>query len=143
MTTFLRWKLCYKRLIKSIHCRGLTMHEKELLTFQKIQMQVTAYIRDPENNPPPANVEIERLDVYKDLLYNNLFDTLCSVFQVCYEILTKEQFHTLVRGFFKDYRSDSPYFQDIPKCFLDYLTNLKDLTKYPAFLYELAHYEWV
>lgn len=115
----------------------------ELLPFQKLQLQITAYIRDPEHSPAPANVSLDRLDVYKELLYNGLLETLSSVFQVCHEILTPQQFKTLVRGFFKDYRTESPYFQDIPKDFLAYLATLDSLEHYPAFLYELAHYEWV
>jgi len=115
----------------------------ELPSFQKIQKQITAYIRDPEHHAPPENIAIDRLDVYKELFFNNLLEIFRNAFPVCGEILTEKQLKTLTRGFFKDYRTNSPYFQDIPKAFLDYLTELKTLDQYPPFFYELAHYEWV
>ncbi len=114
----------------------------ELLPFQKLQKQLTAFIRDPDNQPMPQNVDPERANIYKELLFNNLLETIGNALPVCKEILSKQDFNYLVRSFFKDVRTQSPYFHDIPKAFIEYL-NQQDLPKhYPPFLQELAHYEW-
>lgn len=113
------------------------------LPFQEIQQQITAYIRDPKHASPPKNVDIDRLNVYKEILFNNLAEIIENAFPVCFKILTKKQFRTLIRGFFKNYRINSPFFHDIPKAFVDYLWQLEQVENYPIFLSELAHYEWV
>ncbi|MDH5361618.1 MAG: DNA-binding domain-containing protein, partial [Gammaproteobacteria bacterium] len=42
--------------------------------FQVIQYQFAAYIRDPEQNPAPDNIEARRMKIYAELFYNNVED---------------------------------------------------------------------
>ncbi|MCP4827546.1 MAG: DUF2063 domain-containing protein, partial [Proteobacteria bacterium] len=45
-------------------------------------MIMARYLRDPQNNPPPEDVEQRRLKIYEDLIYNNIEGFISSGFPV-------------------------------------------------------------
>jgi hypothetical protein len=114
------------------------------MDFQQYQREFTAHIRDPQGVTRPKGVPARRMKVYNALLYNNLEGFLLSCFPVCRKILGKRRWERLVRAFFRDHVSHTPYFRQIPEEFLKYLqeewARPDDI---PPFLPELAHYEWV
>ena len=112
--------------------------------FQKYQREFTAHIRDPQHMSRPKGVPARRMKVYTALLYNNMEGFLLSCFPVCRKILGKRRWARLVRAFFRDHVNHTPYFRQIPEEFLKYLQEEWDVPAYfPAFLPELAHYEWI
>ena len=117
--------------------------------FQRTQYQFAAHLRDPEHcSPPQANksqpIEERRLGIYRELVYNNIHTFISSGFPVLCGILGVESVNRLVRQFIVDYRCHSPYFLEISQEFLHFLQEQYQLTESdPAFLLELAHYEWV
>ena len=117
--------------------------------FQRTQYQFAAHLRDPEHcSPPQANknqpIEERRLSIYRELVYNNIHTFISSGFPVLCGILGPESVNRLVRQFIVDYRCHSPYFLEISQEFLRFLQEQYQLTESdPAFLLELAHYEWV
>ena len=112
--------------------------------FQKYQREFTAHIRDPQHVSRPKGVPARRMKVYTALLYNNMEGFLLSCFPVCRKILGKRRWDRLVRAFFRDHVNHTPYFRQIPEEFLKYLQEEWDApTDFPAFLPELAHYEWI
>lgn len=112
--------------------------------FKKNQYEFTAHIRDPEKNPLPDGVEDRRMNIYRELLYNNVDGFLTSGFPVIREIYSDENWNRMVRDFFAHHESHSPYFLEISQEFLDYLQNEREpQAEDPAGLLELAHYEWV
>ncbi|KAF0101907.1 MAG: hypothetical protein FD187_58 [bacterium] len=114
------------------------------MEFQYYQRAFTAHIRDPRGVARPKGVPARRMKVYNELLYNNLEGFLFSCFPVCRKILGKRRWGRLVRAFFRDHASHTPYFRQIPEEFLKYLQEeWVPVPDYPAFLPELAHYEWV
>lgn len=110
------------------------------------QQALTRYLRDPEHEAPPADMNAARVNVYRDLVFNNVSQLLGSTFPVLIRIIGQERWRTLIRGFLRDYRAQTPKFGEIAEEFVGYLASepavLGDL-KWPAFLVELAHYEWV
>ncbi len=112
--------------------------------FQKIQQTFLSNIRQPTTQLESIpNVTSERMQVYKELVYNNIESTVRKTFPVISKILTKTKWHHLVRKFISTQELQSPYFQDISKEFVRYLSTLnEDEFCYP-FLAELAHYEWI
>lgn len=114
------------------------------MDFQQYQREFTAHIRDPRQVKRPKGVPARRMRVYNELLYNNAEGFLLSCFPVCRKVLGKRRWQPLVRAFFRDHVSHTPYFRQIPEEFLRYLQDEWQPTDdYPAFLPELAHYEWV
>lgn len=113
-------------------------------SFQDVQYQFTAHLRDPEKHPAPTNIEDRRMEIYRGLLYKNVQSFLASGFPVTKKLYSDEDWHKMVRHFFSTHQSHSPYFKDISKEFIDYLTNEREIqTEDPIFLKELAHYEWL
>ena len=110
--------------------------------FRTTQARFAAYIRDPANNPRPADVEPRRMDMYRELFFNNIHSFLSSNFPVLRAILNDRQWQELAADFFAGHPCRTPYFSEIAEEFLAYLQSRDDSADYP-FLLELAHYEWV
>lgn len=111
--------------------------------FKAKQLEFAAYIRDPENNPPPADVKPQRMAMYRELFFNNIDSFLSANFPVLRAILNDRQWFELGQDFFAKHISRSPHFSEIPEEFLDYLQNERDSSEDFPFMLELAHYEWV
>ena len=121
----------------------------ESTDFRARQIEFAAYIRDPDNQPAPANIEARRMGVYADLFFNNVRNFLGGHFPVLRELLGEDRWALLVRDYYRDHQSHSPLFPDMPREFLSYLADERasgkrtDEQPDPPFMYELAHYEWV
>ena len=112
--------------------------------FQQFQYAFTAHIRDPKTHPRPRGIEARRMNIYNELLYNNTEGFLLSCYPVLRKVLGKQKWTRLVRAFFSTHRSQTPYFRQIPDEFLQFLqTEWPRPDNYPAYLVELAHYEWI
>ncbi|WP_039916373.1 HvfC family RiPP maturation protein [Cellvibrio mixtus] len=113
-------------------------------TFQQIQLELTAYLRSPEQSPAPANVETRRLHIYRDLVYNNIENFIANVFPVTCSILGDNSWHKLVREFIQNHDCQTPYFVQISDEFVQYTLQVRGLRDGdPAYLLELIHYEWI
>lgn len=111
--------------------------------FKAKQAEFSAYIRDPFNNPRPADVKKQRIETYRELFFNNVESFLSSNFPVIKTLLNDQQWFELTQDFFSNHSSTTPYFSEISEEFIDFLQNeRKNDSDYP-FLLELAHYEWV
>lgn len=112
--------------------------------FKKHQYEFTAHIRDPQKNAKPDGIEDRRMGIYRELFYNNIEGFISSSFPVIRTIYNDENWHKMVRDFFSNHESHTPYFLEIAQEFIDYLKNERQPQKEdPAGLIELAHYEWV
>jgi hypothetical protein len=110
------------------------------------QQALTRYLRDPEHQLPPADMNAARVNVYRDLVFNNVSQLLSGTFPVLIRIIGEQRWRLLVRGFLRDWRARTPKFGEIAETFLDYLATQPQVLRegeWPAFLLELAHYEWV
>ena len=111
--------------------------------FKAKQLEFAAYIRDPESNPPPADVMPQRMAMYRELFFNNIDSFLAANFPVLRTILNDRQWFELGQDFFARHASRTPHFSQIPEEFLAYLQNERDSSADFPFMLELAHYEWV
>lgn len=111
--------------------------------FQQYQMAFTRHIRDPERNARPAGVEARNMQIYNDLLYNNVFTLVSSCFPVTRMVLGSEHWEALLRSFFAQHRPRTPYFRQIPEEFLQFMQAREPAADDPDFLIYLLHYEWV
>lgn len=117
--------------------------ESMKVDFRAKQLEFAAYIKDPENNPPPADVRPQRMAMYRELFFNNIDSFLSANFPVIRTLLNDRQWFELGQDFFAKHANQSPHFSEIPEEFLDYLQNERDSSNDFPFLLELAHYEWV
>ncbi|NVJ50812.1 MAG: putative DNA-binding domain-containing protein [Gammaproteobacteria bacterium] len=112
--------------------------------FQQAQIEFARYLRDPDRVQAPAGIEQRRLDVYRELIFNNIKGFIESGFPVLNTIVDETEWHELIYQFVRDHRAKSPYFAEVAQEFLLFLesTDLSLKSRYP-FIVELAHYEWV
>ena len=113
-------------------------------SFKDIQYQFTRHIRDPGNVPAPEDIEDRRMAIYRDLLYRSVESFLANSFPVLRRVLKDDEWHSLMREYFKNHQARTPLFPKMPQEFLQYLQDNEETAEglYP-FLLELAHYEWV
>lgn len=124
--------------------RRLVVGWAEMNSLEQSQQQLTAHIRDPEQVDGPKGVEQRRLKIYRELFYNNIEGFISSGFPVLRDIFSDENWHAMVRDFMVKHRCHTPYFLEIAQEFLLYLQQSRDPNASdPAFMQELAHYEWV
>lgn len=112
--------------------------------LREAQRQWARHLRDPQSHAGPAGVETRRLQVYRDLVFNNIEGFLRSGFPVLHSLHSPPRWRNLVREFIRSHVSHSPYFLEISQEFLAFLMQeYQPDAEDPPFLLELAHYEWV
>lgn len=110
-----------------------------LPAFQQFQMDFGRRCRDPRA-PRPAGVPARNMAIYEELLFNNISDFLDACFPVCRQMIGETRWRRLNRAFFRDWRGATPLFRHIPREFTQFLETVK--YPLPAWLCDLAHYEW-
>lgn len=111
--------------------------------FQSVQRNFAAQLRMPGDD---ASIDIEprRLKIYQDLFFNNIESFLASGFPVLRSLYGEADWLALVRQFMQRHACQTPYFLQIGTEFLDFLEREHVPRPVdPAFIGELAHYEWV
>tara|TARA_R110002050_G_scaffold71891_3_gene154641 strand:- start:25966 stop:26736 length:771 start_codon:yes stop_codon:yes gene_type:complete len=112
-------------------------------SFIDTQYQFAAYLRDPDNQTMPDNIEPRRMAVYRELFYNNIEGFIANGFPVLRQITSDAAWHSMIRDFMIKHHSKTPIFHEISSEFLAYLESERDNANDPTFIQELAHYEWV
>lgn len=108
------------------------------------QFAFARHLRDPARNAPPPGIEDRRMAVYRDLFFNNIESLLAGNFPVIRKTLGDAAWRALARDFYAEHRSHTPLFPEIAREFIRYLEAREDQARGdPAWLRELAHYEWV
>lgn len=110
--------------------------------FRSVQMAFAGHIRNPELTAPDA-IEDRRMAIYRRLIYNNIQNFCSTAFPVLKSLLDDVHWQAMIRDFMIQHRCQRPLFNEIAQEFIEYLENERDLSKDPAFIQELAHYEWV
>ncbi len=112
--------------------------------FVKTQQSFVAQLREAEPAELDYPIEARRLKIYRELFFNNINGFLSTGFPVLKSLYTDSQWLALVRTFFAFHHCRSPYFVDISKEFVEFLSQSYELTPDdPACMRELAHYEWL
>ncbi|MGQ0621774.1 MAG: HvfC family RiPP maturation protein [Panacagrimonas sp.] len=111
--------------------------------FQQVQYRFAAHIRDPERNPAPEGIEDRRLQIYRELFYNNVESFLANAFPVIRKLSTDQVWYARVRDFYSRHQSHGPQFHLLAEEFLKFLQEERgEHPDDPPYLAELAHYEW-
>ncbi|MFO7955430.1 DUF2063 domain-containing protein [Thioalkalivibrio sp.] len=112
--------------------------------FQQVQEAFARHLRDPARYPAPEGIEGRRLAIYRRLFFNNVANLLAKGFPVLRTLLEVAAWEQLVRDFYRDHGSETPYFPQLAAEFVRYLA--EERSAQPGdlpFLAELAHYERV
>lgn len=112
--------------------------------FQRVQQALADHLRDPEQFPPPAGIEPRRLEIYRRLFYNNVLNLLGKGFPVLKAVVGPELWPRLVRDFYREHDSRTPYFPQFGEEFVRYLAEERTPRQEDwPFIAELAHFERV
>ena len=115
--------------------------------FAEVQKTFTAHMRDPVLNPGPADIEDRRLQIYRDLVFNNIESLIAGSFPVLKTISPAANWPLLLRAFVRDHIAHTPHFPKMPQEFLMFLQQKEqedpDFSFAFPFTMELAHYEWL
>jgi len=118
--------------------------EKAPEALARLQTRFAAHIRDPQTEAAPEGIEDRRMAIYRDLFFNNIRSFLSGNFPVLRSLYTEDEWDTLCREFYTEYRCHTPLFPELPREFLQYLQDHRQQREGdPPFMLELAHYEWV
>ena len=93
------------------------------MKFQQVQQDFVAYLRSPEQSKKPADVAQQRLDVYRELLFNNVSGFVSSAFPVLKSLYKEHAWQQRLQLFFAGYSCENPFFLSIAGSFLDILQN--------------------
>ena len=110
--------------------------------FLRLQRQFAARVRNPAAHRAPEDVPPARMQVYEDLIRNNVERFLAGAFPKAKKLLGDPHWDALTRAFLERHGSESPYFRDIGEEFLAFLQG-DAAPEVPGFLLELCHYERV
>ena len=111
--------------------------------FRILQLRLGQHLRDPEKFSPPKKLEDRRLQIYRDLLFNNIKNFLSEGFPVLCSLYSPEAWQALSRSFYRQHQSHSPWFSHIGAEFVEYLVREHQPSpEDPPFSGELAHYEY-
>lgn len=100
------------------------------------------HVREPAVHPGPPGIEPRRLQVYRELVYNNLDGLLAGTFPVIRRTVGDEAWGSLVRAFLAGHRSSTPLFPELGREFTAFLASAAGQDAARPWLPELAHYEW-
>lgn len=107
---------------------------------QALQYAFAAHLRDPQQTPAPAGIEDRRLQIYRDLFYNNIEGFLANAFPVIRQLSDDADWHARVRTFYARHPCHDPQLHGVASAFVDWLQG--DIPGLPPWMPELAHYEW-
>lgn len=110
--------------------------------FKQIQQDFSQHIRTTEAKKSLDNIEDRRLNIYRELFFNNIESFIAGAFPVFKELFNDSDWQSIIRDFFVKHECASPYFLEISEEFLSYLETTS-LPMLPAFSYQLAHWEWM
>lgn len=111
--------------------------------FRGYQRAFTLHVRDPRAHPRPAGVSARRMNIYNELMFNNVRGFLDACFPVSRELLGEIRWTRIARRFFAEHRCTTPLFRQIPEEFVRWMATRPASVKMPDFLPHLLHYEWV
>lgn len=111
--------------------------------LQEQQRQFANYLRNPVMCAPPVDVELRRMEVYRDIFFRNMLGLLSSLFPVVKRVLSEDAWRALVRDFYANHRCNTPLFPSISAEFVAYLSDERCNDADFPFLAELAKFEWI
>lgn len=107
-----------------------------------VQKEFCLRLRQQGKGKLPDNVSENRMALYQALNFHSINSIIKECFPVVRSIITDEQWRRHMTRFLAHQNESTPYFNQLPKAFLDFFKTQSQYFEY-AFLYELAHYEWL
>lgn len=112
--------------------------------FRELQYRFAAHLRDPSAQPAPEGIEDRRLEIYRELFFNNVVSLLAGNFPVLRSLHDDAAWRDLVRAWYREHRAHTPLFPELGREFVRWLQARAERDAGdPPWFAELAHYEWM
>ena len=111
--------------------------------FRQFQFALARHLRDPLSVPAPEGVSAANATVCKHEMAKNLSDLLDPAFPVTRALLGEDLWQHAVRLFLKDAPSHTPWASTVQRAFVEHVCESPDMENLPAWLQDLAHFEWL
>lgn len=108
-----------------------------------VQKEFAAHLRDPYENQAPKDIDDDRMEVYRGLVFKNVKNFLDGNFPVLKKLYSVSEWESIARRFLAKHVAHTPYFAQIGNEFLTFLPEQDDLLADKPFIAELAVYEYV
>ena len=115
-------------------------------TSQQLQRDFAAHLRSPDTVPMLSGLEDRRVQIYRDLIFNNVANFLAGQFPVLCKILSEDGWRRLIRDFLFVYKAKTPYYTKLSAEFVAYLEQREGSQEHKndlPFLAQLGRYEWI
>ncbi|WP_028116747.1 DNA-binding domain-containing protein [Ferrimonas senticii] len=106
--------------------------------LRQMQQQFMSHIRAQQQQPAPLGLEARRMNIYRELMFNNVSGFVDAAFPVLRSLLATDLWQGLLRQFFAEHDCSSPLFVDISAEFVRFLNGAQGL---PDYAVALADYE--
>lgn len=129
------------------------------LNFQSHQHAFTQWIRHPDEASLPNGISSQRMNTYRNLIFNNIESFVEHTYPITQALLPNELWRDVIKAFFQHGQCDSPYYYDISLHFKEFLeqdlfndesstnssplNHLKNIHSDYPWLRELMQYEWM
>ncbi len=89
-----------------------------------------------------SNRELEKIEIYRDLVKNSFFDLITKIYPLTNKLLKKD-WDKLIPQYIESYPPSSPMLNKVAENFPFFLAEQKKIVKKYPFIHELALYEWL
>ncbi|MEN9617983.1 MAG: hypothetical protein RL406_220 [Pseudomonadota bacterium] len=111
--------------------------------FRQFQFALARHLRDPLGVPAPAGVAVSDAATCTQDMVKHVREVLEPAFPVTHALLGDAMWEHAVRLFLKDAHPHSPWASTTQRAFLDHVRESSDMQRLPAWLQDLAHFEWL
>ena len=108
-----------------------------------LQRAFAAYLRDPDSRPPPPAQEPRRLAIYRNAVFANIETSMADNYPRIKAVFDEPAWTAMVRDYLILHSSGANAFVDLPREFLHYLEQERDVPADPPFVGELAHFDYL
>lgn len=111
--------------------------------FRQTQFALARYLRDPLGASLPAGVNAADANACSQEMVDHLCDILAPAFPVTHALLGDDMWGLTVRMFLKDAPCHMPWATALQRAFVTHVCGSTDMLQLPAWLQDLAHFEWL
>jgi uncharacterized protein len=111
--------------------------------FRQYQFALARHLRDPLSVPAPEGVDEKAAAACTQEMVKHLRDVLEPAFPITQALLGEDIWEHAVRLFLKDAPNHRPWASTTQRAFVDHVCESPDMQSLPAWLQDLAHFEWL
>jgi hypothetical protein len=111
--------------------------------FRQFQFALARHLRDPLGVSAPVGVSLADAAACTQDMVTHVSEVLVPAFPVTCALLGDEMWEHAVRLFLRDAQPHTPWASTTQRAFVDHVCENPDMQRLPAWLQDLAHFEWL